>query len=83
MGKEMLKLLEVPKSVTDNLETIDTIEKALHKVGKIELLLLHKGSRKKVPPKRVKYSLSKKSCPIIHSNLLYLTFEDGNFIFQV
>ena len=47
MGKEMLKLLEVPKSVTDNLETIDTIEKALHKVGKIELLLLHKGSRKK------------------------------------
>ena len=33
MGKEMLKLLEVPKSVTDNLETIDTIEKALHKVG--------------------------------------------------
>ena len=35
MGKDMLALLEVPKSVTDKLETIDTIEKALHKVRKI------------------------------------------------
>merc|ERR1719239_1178038 len=45
MGKEMLKLLEVPKSVTDNLETIDTIEKALHKVimGRAETLITENG----------------------------------------